>query len=97
MADLDPRPGNEIDNFLADALDRHYSVVQKVNLALAFKLAIDCVANNSLVVTANDRFDRQPIERRRFNRRHVFRTDEREIERARDRRGRKRENIDEFE
>ena len=46
--------------------------MQKINLALALELAIDRVANDALVVTANHRLDRQPIERRRLDRRHVF-------------------------
>ena len=46
---------------------------------------------------AHDRFDRQPIERRRLDRGHVFHAHQRKIERARNRRGGKREHIDELE
>ena len=82
---------------IAHALDRLHAVVQEIDLALPFQLAIDRVANDALVVAANNRFDRQPIERRRLDRRHVFHADERKIKRARNRRRRKREHIDEFE
>ena len=49
------------------SIDLH-AVVQEIDLALAFELAIDRVANDPLVVAADDRLDRQPIERRRFDR-----------------------------
>ena len=97
MADLDSRLRAKIDNSIAHALDAHHAIVQEKHLALSLQLAIDRVANNSFVVTANDGFNRQPIERRRFDRGHVFHTNERKIKCARDRRGRKRENIDKFE
>ena len=89
--------GTKLGDAIARALDRVDAVVQKIDLALSFQFAIDRVANDSLIVAAHDRFDRQPIEWRRFNRRHVFRADEREIKRARNRRGRKREHVHEFE
>src|SRR5690242_4245460 len=71
--------------------------MQKINLALPFQLAIDCVANDSFVVNADNSFERQTIERRRFNRRHVFYADEGEIKCARNRRGRKCQNVDQLE
>src|SRR5207302_9430670 len=97
VADLDARFQNKIDNLIAHPLDRLDAVVQKISLALALELALDRVANKSLVVTGDDCFDRQTVERRRFNGRHVFRADEREVKRARNRRRRKREHIDELE
>src|ERR1700680_4295366 len=97
MANLDARFRDKIDNLLAHALDRHYSVVQKENLPLPLELALDGVANDPLVVTTDHGFDGQTIERRCFNGRHVLYADEREIKRARDRRGGKREKIDQFE
>ena len=97
MADLDPRLRHKIDNLLADPLDRLDAVVQKINLALTFDLAINRVSNDSFVVTADDCFHRQAVQRRRFDRRHVLHADEREIKRTRDWRGRKREHVHEFE
>src|SRR5436309_541153 len=73
------------------------AVVQKINLALPFELSIDRIANNALVVTADNRFHRQTVERRRFDGRHVFHADERKIKRARNRRGRKRQHVDQLE
>ncbi len=87
----------KIGNSISHALDCLDAVVQKENLTLPLQLAIDRVANDSLIVTADDRFDRQTIERRRLNRGHVFHADEREIKRARDWRRRKRQDIDQFE
>ena len=77
-------------------IDLH-AVVQEENLALALEFAIDRVANDPLVVTADHGLDRQPIERRRLDRRHVFHADERQVKRARNRRGRKRQHVDQLE
>ena len=71
--------------------------MQEINLALPLELAIDRVADDALVVTADHRLDRQAIERRRLDRGHVFHADQRQIKRARNRRGGKREDIDELE
>src|SRR5205807_2412854 len=73
------------------------AVVQKINLALALELAVDRVANDPLIVAAHDCLNRETIERRRLDRGHVFHADERKIKRARDRRGREGEDIDELE
>src|SRR5260370_11599408 len=97
VTDLDPRLGNKIDNAFAHALDGVDAVMQKINLTLTFELTIDRVPDNSFVVTADDRFYRQTVERWRLDRRHVFDADERKIKRARNWRGRKREHVDELE
>ena len=76
VADLDPRFRDKIDNAIAGALDRLHPVVQKENLTLPLELALDRIANDPLVVTAHDRFNRETIERRRLNRRHVFYSDQ---------------------
>src|SRR5207244_9454341 len=88
-----PRLGNKIDNAFAHALDGVDAVMQKINLTLTFELTIDRVPDNSFVVTADDRFHRQTVERWRLDRRHVFDADERKIKRARNWRGRKREHV----
>jgi len=72
MAEFDPRFRAKLCDPIAHALDRQDAIVQEVNLALAFQLAIDCVADDALVVPTNDGLDREAIERRRFDRRHVF-------------------------
>ena len=97
MAKLDARIRTKFRDAIARAFDCVDAVMQKIDLALSFQLAIDGVANDSLVVAANHRFDREAIERRRFNRRHVFRADERKIKRARNRRCRKCEHVHELE
>ena len=97
VADLDSRLRDKIDNLFADALDRLDAVVQKINLTLPFELAIDRVPDNSFVVTADDCFHRQPVERRRLDGGHIFRADKGKVERPRNWRRRKRENINEFE
>ena len=51
---------------------------------------------SALVVLRDDGFDRQPVVRRRFDGAHVARAGEREIERARNRRGAERQHIHEL-
>ena len=97
MAEFDARLRAKLGDPVAHLLDRLHAVVQEIDLALALELAIDRVADDALVVTADDRLDRQAIERRRLDRGHVFHAHEREIKRARDRRGGKREHIHELE
>src|SRR5207253_11342314 len=50
---------------IAHFLDRVDAIVQKKDLPLPLQLAINGVANNSLVITTNDGFDRKPILRDR--------------------------------
>ena len=97
VAEFDARLRTKLGDPIAHSLDRLHAIVQEVNLALPLELAIDRVANDSLVVSANDRLDRQAIERRRFDRGHVFHAHERKIKRARNRRGGEREHIHQFE
>ena len=96
VSDFDFGLRTKIDNTIVRALDRHYSVMQKENLALPFQFSIDRIANNSLIIAGDDRFDRQTIEWRGLNSGHVFHADEREIQRARDWRGGERQDIDEL-
>ena len=70
--------------------------MQKINLPLPFQLAVDRIPDDPFVITADDRFHRQTIERRRFDRGHIFHSDKREIERARNWGGRKGENVDQL-
>ena len=97
MADDDTRAFAEFANPRRDALDRLNPVVQKINLPAARVFAIDGVADDALVVTANDSFDRLAIRRWGFDHGHVPRAHEREVERSRNRSRRKREHIDEAE
>src|SRR5437773_227221 len=52
---------DKIDNFFPDSVDCLNPVVQKINLALPFELSIVRVANDPLVVTADNRFHRQTV------------------------------------
>ena len=67
MADVDLRIRAKIGDLVAHALDCLNAIVQKENLTLSLDLAIDGVANDSLIVTADHRFHWQAIERRRLN------------------------------
>ena len=93
MADDHPRPLAQLANAMGDALDGLNSVVQEINLPAAREFAIDGVADHPLVVAADDGFDRLTVRRWRFDHRHVPRTHQREVKRARNRRGREREDI----
>ena len=97
VAELDARSRAKLGDPIAHLLDRLDAVVQEIDLALPLELAIDRVADDALVVTADDRLDREAIERRRLDGGHVFRAHEREVKRARDRRGGKREHVHELE
>src|SRR5207237_10632927 len=97
VTELDTRLGNKIDNAFAHEIDGLDAVMQKINLTLTLQLTIDRVPDNSFVVTADNRFHRQTVERWRLDRRHVFDADERKIKCARNWRGRKGEHVDELE
>ena len=72
VADIHPRLRTKFRDPVAHFLDRHDAVVQKIDLTLALELAIDRIADDALVVPANDRLNREPVERRRLDRRHIF-------------------------
>ena len=74
-------------------LNRHHAVVQKENLPAAVQFALDGVADDALVVLGDDGFDRQAVMRRRLDGAHVARAGQREVKRARDRRGAEREHV----
>ena len=96
MADFDPRLRTEIDNAIARTLNGHYPVVQKENLALPLQFAIDRIANDPLVVGGHHRLHRQTVKWRGLNRGHVFYAHQRKVERARDWRCGKRQDINKF-
>jgi hypothetical protein len=97
VADDDPRLGHEQLELLRDFLDGVDAVVEEIDLAVARHFALDGFADDALVVGRDDGLDRMPVGRRGLDRAHVARAGEREIKRARNRRGRKREHIDEPE
>ena len=71
--------------------------MEKVDLPFAMDFPLNRVANDSFVVTANDCFDREPIGWRRLDDRHILCADERKVERSRNRRRRKRQDIHQLE
>ena len=97
MADDDTRAFAEFSNPRRDALDRLNPVVQKINLPAAREFALDGIADDALVVAADDGLDRLTIRRRGFDHGHVPRAHEREVKCARNRSCRKREHINEAE
>src|SRR5438067_5734942 len=75
VAKLNARIQTEFSDAIAHFLDRLHAIMQKKNLALPFQLALDGIANNSLVITTDYGFDPKPILRRRYDARHVFDAD----------------------
>ena len=73
------------------------AVVEEIDLPVARHLALDGLADDPLVVGRDDGLDRMPVGRRGLDRAHVARAGEREIKRARNRRGGKRQHVDEPE
>ena len=79
--------------FRPHGFDGHHAVVQKENLPAAIQLALDGVADDAFVVLHHDGFDRQAVVRRRLDGAHVARAGEREVKRARNRRGAERQHV----
>ncbi len=75
-------------------VDVQDAVVQIENLSAAIQLPPDGVADQPLVVGGDDGFDGQPVLRRRFDGAHVARAGQGEVKRARNGRGRQRQDID---
>src|SRR5713226_8965245 len=71
--------------------------MQKEDLALPLQFTIDCVANDPLIIGGDHRLHGQSVERRGLNRGHVFYAYKRKVERARNRRGGERQDVDKFE
>ena len=53
VAKHDPRLRTKLRDAIAHPFDRLHAIVQEENLALAFELAMDGIANDALVVTAD--------------------------------------------
>ena len=85
--------GSSVRSFCGHRLDRHHAVVQEENLPAAVQFALDGVADDALVVLRDDGLDGQPVVRRRLDGAHVARAGEREVKRARNRRGAQRQHV----
>jgi hypothetical protein len=85
--------GHERLQFRAHRFNRHHAVVQEENLSAAIQFALDGVADEALVVLRGHGLDRQAVVRRRLDGAHVARAGEREVKRARNRRGAQRQHV----
>ena len=94
VADDDARVGQQAAQLLGLGLDGLDPVVDEEDLAAAVELAQDGVADEAGGRLRDARLDGQPVLRRRLDDAHVAHADERQVERARDGRGRQRQHVD---
>ena len=94
VADDDPGLGQQRAQLVRLRLDRLDPVVDEEDLAAAVQLAQDRLPDEAGRRLGDVGLDRQPIFRRRLDRRHVADADERHVQRARDRRRRQRQDVD---
>ena len=94
MTNNDAGFGQKRPQFVGNRVDVENAIMQIEHLALAVDLALDGVADNSLVVLRDNRLDWQTVLRRSFDRAHVARAGQSQMKCARDRGGAQRENID---
>ena len=94
VRDRDARLGHERAHVLGDELDVAHAVVHVEHLALAQQLAPDRLGGGAVVVLADVGEDRLAVLGRRVHQREVADAGERQLERARDRRGGEREHVD---
>ena len=95
VADDESRVGAKFFQTVGHVLNRHHAVVQEKNLSAAREFAVDGVADGALVELRDDRLDGQAVVRRRLDGAHVARAGEREVKRARNRRGAQRQHVHE--
>jgi len=90
MRHRDPHFGDNTLNAIRDFLNVLHTVMDEIDLSLAVQLAQNRVADQ-LVIEADDaRFDGKPIWRRSFQIANVADAEQRQVQRARDRRRRHR-------
>ena len=93
VPDENPRFGHKLLDSRSNPLNAFDAVVQKVNLSPACHFALDCIANQALVVGAHKSLDRKPVRRRGFQGAHVFGPHERHVKRSWNRGGRQCEQV----
>ena len=93
VPDHDPDAGQHRAQLLRLGLDRLDPVVHVEDLAAAVELAQDRVLDQAGRGFRHPRLDRQPVLRRRLDDAHVANAGERQVERARDGRGRQGEHV----
>ena len=79
---------------VGDVVDVVHAVVDEVDLPFAVQLAQDGVADQLRIEADDARLDGQPVLRRRFQVADVADAQQRQVQRARDRRGRQRQHVD---
>ena len=94
VRDRDPRFGHQRAHVLGDELDVAHAVVHVEHLTLAQQLAPDRFRGGVVVVLAHVGEDRLAVFGRRVHEREVADAGERQLQRARDRRGGEREHVD---
>ena len=94
VGDRDARLGHELAQASRGGVDRLHPVVHPEHLALTEEFAADRLDRDALVVLADVGEDRHAIGRRGLQQRQVADADERHLQRARDRRGGEREDVD---
>ena len=94
VADDDPGLRQEPAQLLGLGLDRLHPVVDEEDLPAAVELAQDGVPDEPRGGLRDARLDGQAVLRRRLDDAHVAHADEGHVQRARDRRGRERQDVD---
>ena len=87
---------DKIGEFQSQSVDGFDAVVEKEDLAAALELAQDRIANQALVVAGHVGLNRQPVHRRRLDDTQVTDAHQRHMQRARDRRRRETQDIDQL-
>ena len=94
VADDEPRAGQHLAQLVGLRLDRLDAVVDEEHLSAAIQLAQDRVAHEARRRLGDARLDRQAVLRRRLDDAEVANAGERQVQRARNGRGREREHVD---
>src|ERR1017187_7426545 len=98
MADIDAdfRFQQQVRQAFGDHIDALDAIVEEVNLAAAIEFALDGLFDEPFIVRRDDGFHRQAVLRRRLDGAHIARAGQREVERARNRRGAERQDVDQL-
>ena len=97
MADDDTSLRDKFLNPGLHVLDGRHAVVEEEHLTAAGQFTSNGIADEPFVVGADRGLHRESVGRRRVNRGHVARAHQREVQSARNWRGREGENVDESE
>ncbi len=89
----DARAGRDATDVVGDRLDRLDAVVDEEDLAAAIEFAGDSLLDEPIVPRLDEGEHRRAVARRRLHQRHVAQAGERQVQRARDRRGGEREDV----